>query len=60
MPVVVLETAQAAKFAETLREAVGFEPPRPAELADLEQRPQRVTRLPADVQQVKDYIAAHA
>jgi threonine synthase len=39
---------------------VGFEPPRPAELADLEQRPQRVTRLPADVQQVKDYVAAHA
>ena len=59
VPMIVLETALPAKFAQTLREALGREPERPAALADLEQRPRRCTVMPVDVQAVKDYIRAH-
>jgi threonine synthase len=54
----VLETALPAKFAATIEEAIGRTPDRPAALADLEQRPRRVTVLPADARQVKAWIAA--
>ncbi len=60
VPLVCLETALPAKFAETIREALGREPDRPAAFADLEARPQKRVVLPADVERVKDYIAAHA
>jgi threonine synthase len=60
MPLVCLETAQPAKFASTLHEATGQGPPRPAAFEGLEQRPQRVTVLPAEAAQVKAYIAEHA
>jgi len=53
---VVLETAQPVKFAETLREALGREPSRPAELDGIELLPQRVAVMPADVLAVKDFI----
>lgn len=59
-PVVVLETAQPAKFADTIQEAVGFAPPRPAPFEGIEAAPQRVTELPADAQAVRRYIEAHA
>ena len=49
-----------AKFAATIREALGVEPPRPAAFADLESRPQRCTLLPADAARVKAFVAAHA
>jgi threonine synthase len=48
------------KFAETLREALGREPARPAAFAGLEQRPQRVAAMDADAAALKRYIAAHA
>jgi len=57
---ICLETALPAKFAETIVEAIGKAPARPAGYADLEQRPQRFERLGNDVEQVKRYIAAHA
>lgn len=60
VPLVCLETALPAKFEETIREALGRAPERPADLADLEQRPQRVEVVDADVETVKRYIAAHA
>jgi threonine synthase len=59
VPMLVLETALPAKFAETIREALGQEPPRPAALHGIEALPKRVTRLPADVAQVKAYLEAH-
>lgn len=59
VPMLVLETAQPAKFADTVFEAVGFAPPRPAGLEDLEKRPQRFAVMPVDVDAVKTYIAAH-
>ena len=59
VPMVVMETAQPAKFAQTIQEALGREPGRPAALADLEQRPRRFTVMPADVEAVKRYIREH-
>ena len=56
----VLETALPAKFAETIHEALGIEPPRPAALQGIEQLPKRVQPMPADAQRVKRYIAEHA
>jgi threonine synthase len=60
VPMICLETAQPAKFAETIIEATGHAPPRPEAYADLESRPQRFESVAANAQQVKDYIAAHA
>ncbi len=59
-PLVCIETALPAKFAETIREAIDRDPARPAALGGLEARPQYSTTLAADVQRVKDFIAQHA
>lgn len=59
-PMLVLETALPAKFAETIREATGREPERPRGLEGLESLPKRFTVLPAQVDAVKRYIEAHA
>lgn len=60
VPMLVLETALPAKFAETIREAVGIEPPVPAHLAGLASLPQRVVNMACDVEQVREYIREHA
>jgi len=60
VPLLCLETALPAKFAETIREALGRDPERPAGLEDLEQRPRRVEVMDADVAAVKRFIEAHA
>ena len=57
-PMVVLETALPIKFAATIVEALGREPDRPARFAGIEALPRRVTLLPADAVQVKQFIAA--
>lgn len=59
VPMVVLETALPIKFAATLVEALGREPERPAKFEGIEALPKRVQVMPADVAQVKAYIAAH-
>jgi threonine synthase len=58
VPLVCMETAQAAKFAETIREALGRDPTRPAGFENLEKLPQRVEVMDADIGQVKNYISA--
>jgi threonine synthase len=60
VPLVCIETALPAKFAATIREALGRDPERPAAYADLESRPQRCERMGADVARLKAYIAARA
>jgi threonine synthase len=60
VPLVCLETAAPAKFAGILREALGREPERPAELRDLERLPQRVAVVEADAAAVKRYIASRS
>lgn len=59
-PTIVLETALPAKFAETIVEAIGREPDRPAAMQGIEALPKRFERMPADAAQVKAFIAAHA
>ena len=56
---VVLETALPIKFAETIVEALGHPPERPAKFAGIEDLPKRVRVMPADVAQIKAYIAQH-
>ncbi|ODU12207.1 MAG: threonine synthase [Thiobacillus sp. SCN 64-35] len=57
VPLVCMETAQPAKFEDAIREALGIEPERPAELADLEAQPQKKHVMDADAETVKRYIA---
>ncbi|MBI1988994.1 MAG: threonine synthase [Betaproteobacteria bacterium] len=56
VPLVCLETALAVKFTETIREALGRDPERPAGLENLERLPQRFTVLDADAVAVQDFI----
>jgi threonine synthase len=56
VPLICLETALPAKFAATIREALGREPDRPKGFEDLERLPQRFEVIPADVQVLKDLI----
>jgi len=58
VPMICLETALPAKFAEAIREATGVDPEPPVGFAGLEQRVQRYTRMPADVVALKAFIAA--
>jgi threonine synthase len=60
VPLVCMETAQPVKFAETIREALGREPARPAGFEELEKRPQRVEVMNADAAAVKAFIDSHA
>ena len=60
VPMIVLETAQPAKFEETIVEALGIRPPRPPGFADIENLPRRFELLPASVDRVKAYIVLHA
>jgi threonine synthase len=63
VPMIVLETALAAKFAATIREALGPDAPAPGlppALRGIEQLPRRCTVLPADVAVVKHYVETHA
>jgi threonine synthase len=59
IPMVVLETAQPAKFEEAIREALGRAPERPADLAGLEDLPQRFEVMDADAEAVKQFIVQH-
>jgi threonine synthase len=58
VPVVVLETAQACKFPETIGEALGKCPESPPELVGIEELPQRVDVMPPDPELMKAYIGA--
>ncbi len=58
-PMIVLETALPIKFAATIVEALGREPVRPAQFDGIEQRPKRVVNMPAHVDVIKAFIAAH-
>ena len=60
VPMIVLETALPAKFAETIVEAIGREPERPAAMQGIEQLPKRFEVMAPDVAAVKRFIAAHA
>ncbi len=60
LPLVCLETALPAKFEETIREALGREPERPASMKGIENLPQHCEVMNADVNALKAFIAANA
>jgi threonine synthase len=60
IPLVCLETALPAKFEDSIVEALGMRPERPAGLENLEDLPRRVADMDADVMAIKAYIAHHA
>lgn len=60
IPMVCLETALPAKFADTVREALGHDPERPARYRGLEDLPQRFKVVDADADAVKRFIEMHA
>ncbi len=59
LPLICLETALPAKFEETIVEALGRKPERPAAMQGIEDLPQRVEVMDTDVTRLKAYIAAH-
>jgi threonine synthase len=60
VPLICIETALPAKFAATIREALGYEPKRPPAYEGLEALAQRFVTLPADAAAVKAFVAEHA
>jgi len=60
VPMIVLETALPAKFAETIVEALGRQPDRPAAMLGIEQLPKRFKVMRVDAQAVKSFIAENA
>ena len=59
VPMIVLETALAAKFNETILDALGMDAARPAGFENIETLAQKFIVLPADVDQMKSFIAKH-
>ncbi len=59
IPMLVLETALPVKFADTIREALGRDPVRPAALEGIEALPKRFAVKPVSVQAIKDYVVQH-
>ena len=60
IPMVVLGTAHAAKFPEAVEAACEMQPPVPEWLADVTQRPERVSILPPEQAVVEKLILAHS
>ena len=56
VPMIVLETALPIKFAETIVEALGQEPDRPAKFDGIEALPKRVRVMAADAEAIKRLI----
>ena len=60
VPLLCLETALPAKFEESIVEALGRPPERPAGYEAIEALPQRFEVMDADVDEIKGYIARYA
>jgi threonine synthase len=59
-PMVTLATAHAAKFPDAVEAACGVRPALPPRMADLYERPERITRVPADLAAVEAVIREKA
>jgi len=59
VPMIVLETALAAKFNDTILEAIGIDAARPAGFEELESLPQKFVLMRPNVDEMKTFIAAH-
>ncbi|UWQ40481.1 threonine synthase [Leisingera aquaemixtae] len=56
VPMITLATAHPAKFPAAVEEASGIHPPLPPRMADLYDRPERVTRIANDLAALEDHI----
>ncbi|MFC5462848.1 threonine synthase [Massilia niabensis] len=59
VPMIVLETALAAKFNETILEALGMDAERPPGFENIEALPQKFVLMRPNVGEMKTFIAAH-
>jgi len=59
VPMLVLETALAAKFNDTIRAALGRDAERPAGIGNIEGLPQRFDVMQAHVDDIKAFVARH-
>ena len=57
-PVVVLSTAHAAKFPETVTPITSVEPKAPPRAQEIARKPEKFDHLPADIEAVKAYVRA--
>ena len=55
-PMITLATAHPAKFPDAVEKASGIRPPLPPRMADLFDRPERLTRVPNDLEALKTHI----
>jgi threonine synthase len=53
---VTLATAHPAKFPDAVEAATGIHPPLPPRMADLYDRPERLTRVPNELEALKTHI----
>jgi threonine synthase len=60
VPMVVLATAHPAKFPDAVERATGIRPALPVHLADLLERPERVTELPNDLAAIQAFVRSVA
>ncbi|MEM8654778.1 MAG: threonine synthase [Pseudomonadota bacterium] len=58
-PMITLATAHPAKFPAAVEAATGITPPLPPRMADLYERPERLTRVPNDLEALKAHIFEH-
>lgn len=58
-PMITLATAHPAKFPDAVEAATGTRPPLPLWLADLYERPERVTEVPNDLGALENLIREH-
>ncbi|EEE37060.1 threonine synthase [Rhodobacteraceae bacterium KLH11] len=59
VPMITLATAHPAKFPAAVEKASGEHPPLPSRMADLYERPERVTRIANDLGALEDHIRRH-
>ena len=60
IPVIVAATAHPAKFPDAVERATGIRPPLPPRMADLYEREERFSVLPADLAQIEGAVRVHA
>ena len=56
VPMITLATAHPAKFPDAVEQATGQRPALPPRMADIFERPERVTRLANDLEAIKAHI----
>jgi len=60
VPLVCLATAHPAKFGDAVKQAIGLDPTLPPAFVGLENREKRVVTIPADREQIKNYIFSNS